>query len=157
MKLALAGMLALVVVAGGCSGMQVQPGRQSGVPGTGADPGVGGSGGNPRSPGGTPGSGSATICRIQSIPRGWVAVDYVPSPNCPPLSGAKESGPNSALLTRYALLPPETILTVCADQRMPTDWSREPTEPADAASGRCPRRPDDTRTGPTVVRIRRVR
>lgn len=153
MKLTLACILALA----GCSGMQVQPGQQTGIPGTSADPALGGAGGIPRSPGSSPGGGSSLICRNQAIPREWVAVDYVSSPSCPPVSGGKESGPNSMLLTRYSVLPPETLLTVCADQRMPKDWVREPLESAEAESGRCPRLPGDTRTSPTVTRIRRIR
>jgi hypothetical protein len=149
-------LIPLMLLAG-CSGMQVAPGRQAGIPGTGTDPDLSGGGTLPRNPGNSPGAGSAQICRNQTIPREWIAIDYVSSPTCPPASGGKESGPNSMLLTRYSLLPPESILTVCADQRMPRDWSREPSESADADSSRCPRLPGDTRTGPTVVRIRRIR
>lgn len=111
----------------------------------------------PRSPGRSPGTGSTQICRNQTIPRDWIAVDYVASPSCPPASGGTELGPNSMLLTRYALLPPESILTVCADQRIPKNWEREASDPADAASGQCPRLPGDTGNGPTIVRIRRLR
>ena len=148
MKLSFLWLLALA----GCSNMQIQ-----GIPGTRVDPDLGGSGGIPRSPGTAPGASSSQICRNQTIPREWVAVDYVSSASCPPVSGGKESGPNSMLLTRYSLMPPETILTVCSDQRIPRDWSREPSETTGTDSGRCPRMPGDTRTGPTVMQIRRLR
>lgn len=111
----------------------------------------------PRGPDRSPGTGSTQICRNQKIPRDWIAVDYVSSPSCPPASGGREPSPNSMLLTRSALLQPESILTVGADQRIPKDWVREASEPADAASAQCPRLPGDTRTGPTIVRIRRLR
>ena len=153
MKLTLLCLLALA----GCSGMQVQPGRQTGIPGTSADPDVGGSGGIPRSPGSSPGASSSQLCRNQAIPRGWVAVEYLPSSNCPPLSPSGDSGPNAMLLTRHTEFPPETVITVCADQRVPTNWSKEDSEAQEGASGRCPRKPNDTRTGPTVMRIRRLR
>jgi len=146
-------MCVLVV---GCSGMQVQPGQQSGIPGSGADPEMGGSGGMPRSPARSPGAGSTQLCRNQTIPREWIAVDYVSSPDCPAVSGGRDLGPNSMLLTRYSLLLPESILTVCSDQRIPGNWLREAPDPADVASERCPRLPGDTRTGPTIVRIRKV-
>ena len=141
----------------GCSGMQVQSGRQAGIPGTSADPDVGGTGGIPRSPGSTPGASSSQLCRNQAIPRGWVAVDYLSSSNCPPLSPNGDPGPNAMLLTRHTEFPPETVITVCADQRVPTNWSREDYEAQEGSSGRCSRKPGDTRTSPTVMRIRRLR
>jgi hypothetical protein len=140
-----------------CSCMQVQSGQRAGIPGAGVDPEMGGSSGMPRSPSRSPGTGSTQICRNQTMPRDWIAVDYVASPSCPAVSGGAELGPNSMLLTRYALLPAGSVLTVCADQRIPTHWEREASDPADAASGQCPRLPGDTRSGPTTLRIRRVR
>ena len=153
MKLTFLWLLAL----GGCSGMQALSGRQIGIPGTSADPDVGGAGGIPRTPGNTPGASSSQLCRNQSIPRGWVAVDYLASSNCPPLSPSGDPGPNAMLLTRHSEFPVETVITVCADQRVPTNWTRENDEAQEGTSGRCSRKPGDTRTGPTVMRIRRLR
>ena len=89
------------------------------------------------------------------MPRGWIAVDYVSSSGgC--RNRMRDAGPNTAIIVRYATLPLETILIVCSDQHMPYDWAREPEEATDASSTQCPRKPGDTRTGPTVVRIRRT-
>lgn len=147
----------VLLAAAGCSGMQVgQPGRVSGIPGTGAYPGPDGNGNTPRGKSDSPMGGSKMICRDSPAPRGWIALDYVAAGTCAPMSRT-EPGPNAALITYYAGMVPETILLVCADQSVPRNWVRVTPEASDASSSRCPRRPGDTATSSTVMRIQRNR
>jgi hypothetical protein len=128
------------------------PGR---IPGTSDSPGFDGRAPVPSTRSSATQATSRQICRNTSIPHGWIAVDYVSSPSCSPLGGTGELGANSALIVQYGTLPVDTILQACADQHLPQNWMREPEEPSDVASTQCPRRPGDTRTGATIVRIRR--
>ena len=90
------------------------------------------------------------------MPRGWIAGDYIAAPgSCPSSNGKSDTSAYAAVIVRYSTLPPGAILTVCADQHMPYDWTREPEQETDAGSTQCPRMAGDTRTGPNIVRIRR--
>lgn len=148
-------LAAVVAVVAGCSAARYGGGPGQ-IPGTSDSPGFDGGSTIPNPRGTATQSGSNQICRNASMPHGWIAVDYVSSPGaCPPLNGRREAGANAALIVRYGTLPPETVLVVCRDQHIPQNWMREPDEPADASSTQCPRRPGDTRTGSTILRIRR--
>ena len=154
MKFSIALLPLLVAVSANCSSLHYGgPGQ---IPGTPDTPGFDGGTAIPSARGGATQAGSSQICRSSPMPRGWIAVDYLSAPaSCAPLGGKANPGPNAALIVRYSTLPPETALIVCADQHMPYDWVREPEEPTDASSAQCPRKPGDTRTGSTIVRLRR--
>lgn len=99
-------------------------------------------------------SASREICRGSALPRGWIVVDYVSSSGgC--RNSMRDAGANTAIIVRHQTLPPESILVVCSDQHLPYRWARMPEEDGDVSSTQCPRRPGDTRTGPTIIRIRR--
>lgn len=91
------------------------------------------------------------VCR-GSRPSGWIAVRYVADEDC--ASSANEENPYSAAVIRkYRGLPLGSMLTVCADQGVPSGWVREN---ADASAGHCPgARVDEG--APTVYVMRRVR
>jgi len=145
-------LLPIVVLATACANAPYTspPGQIPGTSAPGSNPGST----IPNARGKASQSASREICRGAPLPRGWIAVDYVTSSG-----GCRESmrdtEANTAIIVHYATLPPETILVVCADQHLPPSWMREPEEPGDASSGQCPRRSGDTRTGPTILRIRR--
>lgn len=145
-------LLTLVLLVTGCANVPYQtPTGQ--IPGT-SNPGTQRGGAIPNVRGSTGPAPSREICRSSALPRGWIAVDYIVSSAC--RNSLHDSGANTALIVNYAAMEPETILTVCSDQHLPGGWERLPAEDTEASSSQCPRRPGDTRTGPTVVRIRRL-
>ena len=120
------------------------------------------------SPGAVPGPGSGVgdagtrvVCRGTAPPRGWIAVDYVPAPEqCPRGAGtfSADSTANAAVLTRYAGHAVGTVLTVCADQRTPTDWGLVAAGDDAGTANAGTRCPGAGREGaPTTKRIRRLR
>jgi hypothetical protein len=142
----------LVMLAAGCANIpySTPAGRIPGTSAPGSDPGST----IPNVRGKAAQYGSREICRDSPFPRGWIAVDYVSSSGgC--RNSMRDAEANTAIIVRYATLPPESILVICSDQHVPPSWMREPDEPADASSTQCPRRPGDTRTGSTILRIRR--
>jgi hypothetical protein len=152
MKPAIWWLPALVTLAANCANLPYNtPGQIPGTSNPGTDPGS--TIPNPRSSASQ--AGSKEVCRGSAMPRGWIAVDYISgSATC--RSSMRDDGANTAVIVRYETLPPDAILVVCADQHIPYKWDREPEEPSDAASGQCPRRGGDTRSGPPIVRIRRT-
>jgi hypothetical protein len=150
-------MIAALPWLAACFGAQIRPGQFTGLPGADPMPSPGVTGNTPRGMSDAPTRSSNQICRNAPIPRGWVAVDYVPAPGvCAPYSET-ETGPNAALISWIARLPEQTVLLVCADQHLPRDWARTDLEAGDESSGRCPRKPGDTGTKPTVMRIQKMR
>jgi hypothetical protein len=145
-------LLAVLILTASCSNLPYStPGQ---IPGT-ANPGTQPGSTIPNVRGTTAQADSREICRGSTMPRGWIAVDYVSS-SATCRTGMRDNGANTAIIVHYPTLAPETILVVCADQHVPYKWAREPEEEADASSGQCPRRPGDTRTGPPIMRIRRT-
>lgn len=141
-----------VFLAVGCSNLPYNTTGQ--IPGT-SNPGTLPGSTIPNTRGAAAQSASREICRGAPMPRGWIAVDYVTSSGgC--RSNMRDAGANTAIIVNYLTLPPETILVVCSDQRTPSKWARLPQEDTDASSMQCPRRPGDTRKGPTILRIRRA-
>lgn len=145
---------------GACSGMALRSGRPAEpIPGpmTGRIPGTidGDEETGPVNSTLPSSSGRQTLCRSTPYPRGWVAVDYV--------AGGSTCGPTgqepytAVVLQRLAPLPEGTVLTICTGQNVPINWQRETDQEGSVSSGQCPRNPGDTRTGPTVMQIRRIR
>jgi len=145
---------------GACSGMAVRSGRPSEpIPGpmTGRIPGTIDNDGETGPMNSTlPSSaGRQTLCRSTPYPRGWVAVDYVEGGST---CGSSAQEPYTAVvLQRLSPLPEGTVLTICTGQTVPINWQRETEEGLGVSSGQCPRNPGDTRTGPTIMQIRRIR
>lgn len=151
--LALASLLALSA----CNGMQLQQREPGAVPGTGPFPAPGVSGNTPQTRNGQPAQRTRQICRGEKPPRGFVTIDYI-SMNGTCGAGMKQDpGPNVALVTEVGPLVAETVLVVCADQFVPQGWEHAPAEDTDASNTACPRLRGDPKTGPTVMRIRKVR
>jgi len=94
------------------------------------------------------------VCRGGSRPRGWIAVAYVPgNGECPAHAGG-DSVYTAAILARYADRPRDTILDVCADERLPSGWVVEQAGVSDV-NGSCP---GASRNGGSETRrIRRAR
>lgn len=100
-----------------------------------------------------PGSGPTTTraCRASSIPRGWIAVAYIPvGDECP--TADSYDGYNGVVLERHRDRPTGTVLAVCADQRTPSGWT-DKTAPPDVA---CPgaRVSEGHPTAKLITRIR---
>jgi hypothetical protein len=147
-------LLTLVVLAAGCANLPYQtPAGQ--IPGT-SNPGTQRGGTIPNVRGSAEATGSREICRGSPFPRGWIAVDYIGS-SAACSNSLHDSGANTAIIVNYSVLRAEAMLTVCADQHLPGGWERLPEEETDAASSQCPRRPGDTRKGPTIAHIRKLR
>jgi hypothetical protein len=94
-----------------------------------------------------------TICRTAGRPRGWIAVAYVAASGDCAMRARGDSVPMMAVLTRYAELPTNTVLEVCADESVPRGWVRERTTSSDASDS-CP---GGARDGSTTRLIRRLR
>lgn len=94
-----------------------------------------------------------TVCRTDARPRGWIAVAYVAASGQCAKRASRDSLPMTAVLTRYADLPTNTILEVCADEGVPRGWVRERTKSSDATDS-CP---GGARDGSTTRLIRRLR
>ena len=145
---------------GACSGMAMRSGRPSepiAGPLTGRVPGTIGTDEETGPVNSTlpSSSGHQTLCRSTPYPRGWVAVDYVEGGST---CGSSAGEPYTAVvLQRLAPLPEGTVLTICAGQSVPINWRRETEQEGLVSSRQCPRNPGDTRTGPTVMQIRRMR
>jgi hypothetical protein len=92
------------------------------------------------------------VCR-GSRPSGWLAIDYVSDTiACPSPTNREAFG--TALIVRYEGVNVGEMLSVCADQTVPTNWIRDSYDPDDP---RCPRRASNQgSTAPTVMLIRRV-
>ena len=95
-------------------------------------------------------SESRRICRSGSWPRGWIAVAYeaASGDECP--KGGKSAYP-VAVLVRYASQPRDATLDVCADQRIPQNWTAE-AESTDV--GQCPGAERDGRSATKRIRRR---
>ena len=94
-----------------------------------------------------------TICRSAGIQREWVAVDYLVDRDC----GGSPREPYSAMVVQYLRpLPGGTVLVVCRGQTIPSEWSIDERE-SDNPGGRCPRNPNESGTGSTVMTISRRR
>jgi hypothetical protein len=104
---------------------------------------------------GTPSGGSSTTmryaCRGKSV-SGWIAIDYIED---------REACTTNSLRYGTAVLVPLSntavgqLLEVCADERLPRNWSLVRTVPGDA---RCPSaKPSPTPGEATVREIRRDR
>jgi hypothetical protein len=94
------------------------------------------------------------VCRSGSRPTGWIAVAYVPgNGECPAHAGG-DSVSTAAILARYGDRPRDTILDVCADERLPSGWVVEDAGVSDV-NGSCP---GASRNGGSETRrIRRAR
>jgi len=96
------------------------------------------------------GSEVRRVCR-GSTPGGWIAIDYVADTlSCPP-SARRDLQHSTALIVSYRDLQVGEELSVCADARIPRNWSRVRLVPEDS---RCAGASKDQ---PTVVVIRRHR
>lgn len=108
-------------------------------------------------PGATPDPAGAgvlrRICRTSSVPRGWIAIRYVADADECPTSPDAENRYTAAVIQRYSGEPIGAVLTVCADQRIPSGWVRDrDPESTDGCLGAR------VRDGaPTTRVIRRVR
>jgi hypothetical protein len=92
------------------------------------------------------------ICRNQSVPHGWLIIKYAQGDDRCPAPADRDNPFTVAIIERYEDKPLESIMTVCADQKLPTDWIR-----MNQVSGHeCPgaRVPANA---PSVYVIRRVR
>ena len=144
-------LVPLLLLVAGCASVPYSTAGQ--IPGT-SVPGVEPGGTIPNARGKASPAASREICRGSAMPRGWIAVDYVhTSLQC--RTGRRDNSANTAIIVRYTTLPAHSILTVCADQHLPSTWTREPEQDTDASSVQCPRMPDDTGTRPPIIRIRR--
>ncbi len=98
------------------------------------------------------GAESEVVCRASSGRQGWVIVDYVTLSGC----GTSDANhaPTGAVIARIDNRPIGSVIAVCADQQVPSQWMRER---ADIETKAC--RPDDRsdRDVPYAVMIRRVR
>ena len=94
------------------------------------------------------------VCRSGSRPTGWIAVAYVSgNGECPAHAGG-DSVYTAAIVARYADRPRDTILDVCADERLPSGWVVEQAGVSDV-NGSCP---GASRNGGSETRrIRRAR
>jgi hypothetical protein len=152
-------LLVAMMGLGACTGMAVRSGRPSEpIPGpmTGRIPGTIDSDGETGPMNSTlpSSSGRQTLCRSTPYPRGWVAVDYVEGGST---CGSSAREPYAAVvLQRLAPLPQGTVLTICSGQTVPINWQREAEQEGVVSTGQCPRNPGDTRTGPTIMQIRRI-
>ena len=100
-----------------------------------------------------PDGGSTTIraCRTSSIPRGWIAVAYIPVGNeCP--TADSYDGYNGVVLERYRDRSTGTVLAVCSDQRTPSGWADKAAPPDIACPG--PRVSEGDPTAKLITRIR---
>lgn len=129
-------LLTIVLVCSGCS-VALSPRVETG--GHGGDPSreVGGTlpayPGPSTRPGGSE-SPMRQICRNGAMPRGWIAVRYAAGDSCPSPVTDDESF-NLAVIHRYSDAPLGTTMTVCADQSLPSGWTRERNAAPDAE---CP-------------------
>ena len=144
--------LAVLFAVAACSGVSL---RVPSSAGTSADGYRGPRAGTAVARSGSPSSvdGVRRVCR-GSRPSGWLAIDYVSdSIACPAQANREAFG--TALIIRYDDVNVGELLAVCADQTVPTNWTRDRFDPDDP---RCPRRTSEKEsTVPTVMLIRRVR
>lgn len=93
------------------------------------------------------------VCRSDARPAGWIAIAYVGDEGACRTRAPGDSMPMAAILTRYEVLAPETVLEVCADERIPRGWTWARTPSADASDS-CPGA--EREGGSTTRRIRRL-
>lgn len=75
------------------------------------------------------------VCRTGTTPGGWIAISYAFDPDCP-RSPDPEDSSNAAVIQRYSNQPVGARLTVCADQKLPMGWTRDPDQgPEDGCPG----------------------
>jgi len=93
------------------------------------------------------------ICRSHPRPSGYIAIAYTVAGERCPRNTDPENEYNGAVIERHAARPVGSIMIVCADQGLPSGWTREHSrKPATGCTGARVR---DGR--PTAVTIRRVR
>lgn len=122
----LAGAMALV----GCSGWSATPRASAsarpettalGLPANSPRPGVSNA---------APSTGSVetrTICRSAGLPRGYATVDYTRSSDCTPASDSTSF--NARLITDLTKRVVGSVVVVCRDQTIPSDWTISNADP----------------------------
>ncbi len=147
-------LLSVVLVAAACVSVRMRGGQsdpdQLGSDRTGRAVGPAVVAINPRASG----SSVRRVCRLGGTPRGWIAIGYVAADTteCPKAAAELDPYP-IAILARYDSLMVGARLTVCADQRVPRGWTREPVV---EAGEQCPTGNDAARSEPLVMLIRRI-
>jgi hypothetical protein len=71
-----------------------------------------------------PSSELRRVCR-GSNGRGWIAIDYITDEETCPAAKSRRKTFGTAVVMRYADVPINGELTVCADERVPQGWVRE--------------------------------
>jgi hypothetical protein len=92
------------------------------------------------------------VCRNQGVPAGWLIISYAVGDDRCPAPADPDNPFTVAIIERYEDKPIDSVMTVCADQKLPVDWVRMNQVSAHECPGaRVPA------NAPSVTVIRRVR
>ena len=86
-------------------------------------------------------------CRGRSVPGGWVITAYEVARDCPGYTAGQHNAAILELLTPYRY---GDIITVCADQRVPSGWEYDAAAPGECTGAAV------SEGDPTGMRIRKV-
>jgi len=64
------------------------------------------------------------ICRNQPVPSGWLIINYAAGDERCPAPADRDNPFTVAIIERYEDKPIDTVMIVCADQKIPVDWMR---------------------------------